>query len=124
MTRLENQKNDQLDDRVSLTPSVICKSFTLHGSIKRTHAIRIEGTIIGNIEQADTVIIGETGMIEGNVNTKRLIVFGHIEGDVLASESVTIGSSGQITGKLTTQSLNLDHGAIYDGEIVMKAYTS
>lgn len=69
-------------------------------------------------------MIGETGIIQGNVNTKKLVVFGHIEGDVLAAESVTIAPSGQIVGKLTTQSLNLDHGAVYDGEIIMRSYSS
>ena len=124
MTKAETQRNHQSDNSVSLTPTVICKSFTLHGSIKRTYSIRIEGTIIGNIEQADTVVIGETGIIQGNVNTKKLVVFGHIEGDVLATESVTIAPSGQIVGKLITQSLNLDHGAVYDGEIIMRSYSS
>lgn len=120
MTSKETQSNNQTDNSVCLAPTVICENFTLHGAIKHTRAIRIEGTIIGDIEQADTVVIGETGMIQGNVNTKKLIVFGHIEGDILAAESVSIKSSGQITGKLTTQCLNLDHGAIYDGEIIMR----
>lgn len=120
MTRKETQRNDHSDDSVSLTPTVICENFTLHGTIKYTRAIRIEGTIIGDIEQADIVVIGVTGTIQGNVTTKNLILSGHIEGDVLATESASIRSSGYIIGKLTTQSLNLDHGAMYDGEIIMR----
>ncbi|EGK05239.1 bactofilin family protein [Dysgonomonas mossii] len=103
----------------ALMISVISEHSVIHGSIDNAKAIRIEGMIIGDIRQADTVLVGETGRIQGNVTTKKLIVFGHIEGDILASESVSIRSSGQITGKLMTHSLNLDHGAIYDGEIIM-----
>lgn len=117
MSSKENYGEDMPNE--ALIPTVICKNFTLRGNIKQTRAIRIEGTIIGNIEQADTVVIGETGIIRGNVNTKKLIVFGHIEGEILVSESVSIKASGQIAGRLTTQSLNLDDGAKYEGEIIM-----
>ena len=117
MSSKENYEEDIPDQALMI--SVISERTVIHGSIDNAKAIRIEGTIIGNIEQADTVVIGTTGRIRGNINAKRLIVFGHIEGDILASESVSIKSSGQITGKLTTQSLSLDDGATYDGEIIM-----
>ncbi|MBN9302688.1 MULTISPECIES: bactofilin family protein [Dysgonomonas] len=120
MIKKQTQRDDQPDDLTSLMPTVICKSFTLRGNIKQTRAIRIEGTIIGNIEQAETVVIGMTGTIRGNVNTKKLIVFGHIEGDISASESVLIKCSGQITGRLNTENLSMDEGGIYEGEIIMK----
>lgn len=120
MIKKQTQRNDQPDNLASLMPTVICESFTLRGNIKQTRAIRIEGTIIGNIEQAETVVIGMTGTIRGNVNTKKLIVFGHIEGDISASEAVVIKCSGQITGRLNTENLSMDEGGIYEGEIIMK----
>lgn len=120
MIKKQTQRDDQPDDLASLMPTVICESFTLRGNIKQTRAIRIEGTIIGNIEQAETVVIGMTGTIRGNVNTKKLIVFGHIEGDISASEAVVIKCSGQITGRLNTENLSMDEGGIYEGEIIMK----
>lgn len=117
MSSKENYGEDIPDQAIML--SIIGERSVIHGSIDNVKAIRIDGTIIGDIEQADTVVVGMTGTIRGNVNTKKLIVFGHIEGDILVSESVSIKSSGQIAGRLTTQSLNLDDGAIYDGEIIM-----
>lgn len=119
MIRKETQEDEQSDDAGSLIPTVICENFTLRGNIKQTQAIRIDGNIIGNIEQAETVVIGMTGTIKGNINTKKLIVFGHIEGDILASKSVSIKCSGQITGTLNTEILSMDDGAIYEGKIIM-----
>lgn len=120
MIKKQTERNDQPDDLASLVPTVICEKFTFRGNIKQTRAIRIEGTIIGNIEQAETVVIGMTGTIRGNVNTKKLIVFGHIEGDILATESVLIKCSGQITGRINTENLSMEEGAMYEGEIIMK----
>lgn len=71
MIKKQTERNDQPDDLASLVPTVICEKFTLRGNIKQTRAIRIEGTIIGNIEQAETVVIGMTGTIRGNVNNKK-----------------------------------------------------
>ena len=118
MSSKENYEEDIPDQALMI--SVISERTVIHGSIDNAKAIRIEGTIIGNIEQAETVVIGMTGTIRGNVNTKKLIVFGHIEGDISASEAVVIKCSGQITGRLNTENLSMDEGGIYEGEIIMK----
>lgn len=85
MIKKQTQRDDQPDDLTSLMPTVICKSFTLRGNIKQTRAIRIEGTIIGNIEQAETVVIGMTGRL----NTENLSMDegGIYEGEIIMKPS-------------------------------------
>ncbi len=114
-------KTDKEKDKLGIgakIPSLICKDFVLYGEISTT-AIRVEGTIVGNILDAENVVVGMTGVIQGNVNAKTLVLFGHIEGDVLISDSVAIKSSGRMNGKLTTISLTVEKGAVYEGSVVM-----
>ncbi|MFT4221789.1 bactofilin family protein [Dysgonomonas sp.] len=99
--------------------TMICEGFVLHGSIDNAKAIRIEGSIIGDIKQADSVVIGKTGIVRGNINANTLIVFGYIEGNVKALESVSIKESGKIVGDLITKKLSTDQGAMYEGVTTM-----
>lgn len=107
-------------DQASDMSTMICESFVLRGSIEKTHDIRVEGTIFGDIKQANTVVIAETGVVLGNIKAKNLIVFGCVEGDISVIESISIKGTGKITGKLDTQLLTLEDGATYEGIVVMK----
>ena len=77
MAKKEDFKQDSFD-LSSQTPTIICKSFVLYGSVEETHHIRVEGTIVGDIKQAHTVVIGTTGIVRGNIHAKNLVVFGRI----------------------------------------------
>ena len=101
------------------TPTLIGGDCVVKGNIKNTRAIRVEGTLVGDIEDAGNVIVGESGAINGNVTAATLMVFGHIHGDVSANDSVEIKNSGKITGRLSTQTLSVERGGLYEGEIVM-----
>jgi len=100
-------------------PTLIGKDCTIKGSIINTHAIRVEGTIIGDIVDAGDVIIGESGVINGNVSAQSFTVFGHVNGDVSATDLIEIKDSGKVNGKLSTQTLAVERGALYEGKIVM-----
>ncbi len=120
MSSKGNHGKDQ-SDQPPLILTMLCEGFVLHGSIDNAKAIRIEGSIIGDIKQAESVVIGKTGIVRGNINANTLIVFGHIEGNVNASESVSIKESGKIVGDLITKKLSTDQGAMYEGVTIMSA---
>ncbi|MDD2436965.1 MAG: polymer-forming cytoskeletal protein [Massilibacteroides sp.] len=105
--------------KTSQAPTLIGEGSIFYGDIKYTQAIRIEGTLVGNVTQADSVVVGITGSVKGTVNTSTLVVFGYIDGDVSASESIVIKESGKVAGKLSTRSLAVERGALYEGKIEM-----
>lgn len=100
-------------------PCIVCESFVLRGSIEKTYNIRIEGTIIGDIKDANTVVIGTKGVVRGNIKANHLIVFGYVEGDISEIQSTLIKNTGKIKGELNTKKLVLEHGATYEGFIKM-----
>lgn len=102
-----------------MIPTLIAKDCTIEGNIVNTHAIRIEGTIMGDILDAGSVIVGESGVVNGNVTTKSLTNFGYINGNVSATDSIEIKNSGKISGCLNTRTLAVERGAVYQGKIVM-----
>ncbi|MBK5720909.1 polymer-forming cytoskeletal protein [Dysgonomonas sp. Marseille-P4677] len=105
-------------------PSIVSESFVLRGSIEKTHNIRIDGTIVGDIKDANVVVIGTNGVVQGNVKAIDLVVFGYIEGNISAVNSISIKNTGKIKGELDAKILTLEHGATYEGIISMEPSTS
>lgn len=112
-----NRKNKNATEKES--PTLIGGGCVITGNIKRSQAIRVEGTLVGDIEDAENIIVGESGEINGNVTATSVTVFGHVNGDVSATDYIEIKNSGRVSGQLRTQTLSVERGALYDGKIFM-----
>lgn len=113
--KTEKQKSSKLPT----VPTLISGDCTITGNIKKAHAIRIEGTLVGDIEAAGNVIVSGSGLVDGNVEAKSLIVFGHVRGDVTALDSIEIKNSATVSGTLNAKKLSVERGAVYDGNIAI-----
>ena len=99
-------------------PTLISKGCIVHGRIESDVFVRIDGHIKGDVIVAEGLIIGENGMIEGNIKAKEIVVFGTVNGSVTA-DSVDIKSTGNILGELHTNSLQVETGATYIWNVIM-----
>lgn len=99
-------------------PTLISKGCTIEGYIRATVLVRIDGNVKGDIF-TEGLIIGESGFIEGNIETKEIIVFGTINGNI-KTDSIEIKSSGKIYGEINTNNLQIEKGAVYNGILSME----
>jgi cytoskeletal protein CcmA (bactofilin family) len=73
---------------------------------------RLEGKIIGR----GTLIIGEKGMLHGEVNVTMLILGGWLEGTVTAPGGAHITPTGKLFGKVQASQLVIEEGGVFEGE--------
>lgn len=99
-------------------PTLISKGCVVHGRIESDVFVRIDGHIKGDLIIGEGLIIGENGIIEGNIKAREIVVFGTVNGSVTA-DSIDIKSSGNILGELHTNSLQVETGATYIGNVIM-----
>jgi len=99
-------------------PTLISKGCVVHGRIESDVFVRIDGHIKGDLIIVEGLIIGENGIIEGNIKAREIVVFGTVNGSVTA-DSIDIKSSGNILGELHTNSLQVETGATYIGNVIM-----
>jgi cytoskeletal protein CcmA (bactofilin family) len=99
--------------------TIIGEGYTFTGEIRGTSVIRIEGTVIGNINVEGGVVLGEKGKVEGDINTRSAIIFGTINGNVKAVQ-LEIKKTGLVNGDITTDTLEIELGAQYNGKLNMK----
>jgi cytoskeletal protein CcmA (bactofilin family) len=102
--------------------TLISEECVLNGNLKAPSFARIDGTVNGDVKVSEGLILGEKGLIAGNVNTKELVVYGVIHGDIDV-QSVEIKASGKITGEIKTQILSVENGAVYNGRLSMSPRT-
>jgi hypothetical protein len=85
---------------------------TVSGKLNLEGSARIDGHLDGDITANDSVIIGESGMITGDVKAVSIIVVGTVKGDITGSERIEICPSAKVLGNLTAPQV-LGQGAQY-----------
>jgi cytoskeletal protein CcmA (bactofilin family) len=98
--------------------TLISEGCVIDGNLKAPAFARIDGQITGDVTIDEGLIVGEKASIRGNVITKELVVYGTIVGNVQAT-SLEIRATGHITGDIRTQTLGVEQGAVYDGNLSM-----
>ncbi len=80
------------------TATEISKNITIEGHLTGTDSVKIEGTLIGNIE-VNNVTIGKNGTVRGSIIAQKVTVSGRVEGDITCND-LNIMQTGYITQKV------------------------
>jgi cytoskeletal protein CcmA (bactofilin family) len=96
------------------------KGTSLEGKIRFEGMFRVEGAFHGEVLSGDSLVIGKTGEVKGQIHVGNLIVKGKLSGHVTADSRVEITPSGQIQGDIQTSTLIISEGAIFDGSCKME----
>jgi len=116
MAFFSKKENVSLD--LQSISTLIGEGCLIEGNIKAPSYVRIDGQLTGDIFIDEGLILGEKGLILGNVITKEMVVYGTINGNIQVN-SLEIKSSGKITGEIRAQTLTVETGAIYNGSLSM-----
>jgi len=113
------KKANKVDSRID---TLIGEDTTVSGDIIFTGGLRVDGTIRGNVREQEgsesTIILSETGRIEGAVHTTKIVLNGAVIGPVRAAQFIELQTKARITGDLHYKSLEMHMGAVIDGKLV------
>src|SRR6187551_3024045 len=86
--------------------AIIGEGYIFTGELKGSSVIRIEGKIIGNVIVEGGIVLGEKGIIEGDIITKSAIIYGTVSGNVKTAQ-LEIKKSGYVSGDIATDTLEI-----------------
>jgi len=111
-----------LGDSKSMGPvgTIIGPEASLRGSYNSKHSIRVDGEIYGNLTSEDGIVVGEKGMVRGNLVAKSILIGGKVKGNVTASQRLEIQSTAQVEGDLSSPVLLMEEGAVFEGNCQME----
>jgi cytoskeletal protein CcmA (bactofilin family) len=96
------------------------KGTTFEGKMTFEGMFRLDGNFDGEIFAGDSLIIGETGEVNAQINVNSLIVNGKLTGSVTAGTRVEIYPPGKVFGDIKTPILVISEGAIFEGNCQME----
>ena len=99
--------------------TLIGEGFILTGELTGKSVVRIDGKVTGNINIENGIILGEKGVIVGDIQTTSAIIYGTVNGNVKASQ-LEIKKTGKVNGDIKTETLEIEFGAQYNGKLEMK----
>lgn len=120
MFKKNPQQQQPLEINQKEISTIVGEGYTFTGEIIGKTVIRIEGKIIGNVRVAAGVILGEKGIVEGDIFTQSAIIYGRVNGNVKTTQ-LEIKKTGFIKGEIITDTLEMELGAKYNGKLNMQA---
>ena len=94
------------------------------GTLSFEGTVRIDGKFEGVVRTKDTLVIGETGNMQADLEVGTLVCKGSLNGTVIASQKIEMHPASKITGNIQTPAVSIELGAVLDGHLNMTARTS
>ena len=94
---------------------VISKGTVIEGKFTCSENVRLDGTIIGEVRVEKRLVMGETGLVQGNINTLNCSIKGKIKGDIVVREQLHLLDTARIEGNIKAKSMIVDEGAQHNG---------
>lgn len=91
------------------------KGVDFKGKAKFDTSVRIDGHFDGQIVSQDTLIIGEGGVVKGEITCETIICSGKIEGNIVASQKVQLLKPAVLIGGVRTPSFSVEEGVVFHG---------
>jgi len=95
---------------------MIGNGVSITGEIKKADEVQIDGEADVTMK-TDNVVIGNTGICKGNVETHNADIWGSFDGDLKASGTLTIQEEGVVTGTIEYQKMQIKLGGDISGDI-------
>jgi cytoskeletal protein CcmA (bactofilin family) len=89
------------------------------GKLSFKDTVRIDGHFKGEISSQNTLIVGETGEVDANIESQTVVISGNVVGDVVARRQLVVHKTGRLQGNVETESLVIEEGAQVNGQVKM-----
>ncbi len=99
--------------------TLIGPGTTLKGDISSNSDLRIDGTIIGNIHSSAKIIVGTSGVVEGDITGNQADITGKVSGNIRAKELLQLKAEARVTGNLYAGKLQVEPSATFNGQCHM-----
>ena len=111
----EDKYEGSRESRTLLT--ITGDSAKLEGKFSISQSIEIDCDVTGELEVNGQIVIQKDGFVNADVKTIDAEIIGRYEGNMEASGNVEIKETGIINGNVKTDSLIINKGGIFSGNV-------
>lgn len=99
--------------------NIIGTETKLHGDLESSGDIRIDGTIEGHVTVSQRLVLGEGGVIKGDIVASNAIISGLLQGNIRVDQTLVLKPSARIEGDISTDKIVIESGAQFNGRCTM-----
>jgi cytoskeletal protein CcmA (bactofilin family) len=97
----------------------IMEGTSIEGEIKSDSNIRIDGRVKGTINVRGRLIVGTSGLVEGDVTCQSSDIEGTVNGKITCQDLLSLKATAKLSGDIITKKLAIEPGAIFTGNCSM-----
>ena len=101
--------------------TLISSGTTIKGDISSNSDLRIDGTIIGNINSNAKIVIGSSGVVEGDINGNNADIVGKTSGTIKVKDLLQLRGECVVNGNIYAGKLQIEPSATFNGQCHMGA---
>ncbi|MCR4848477.1 MAG: polymer-forming cytoskeletal protein [Bacteroidales bacterium] len=99
--------------------NLIGKDTVIKGDVESSGDIRVDGKLIGSLKSNGKIVVGQTGIIEGDIICKQADISGSVKGILTCEELTTLKSTSRVEIDMNTKQLCIEVGAVFTGKCQM-----
>ena len=99
--------------------SIIGPGMKITGDCETDGAVRIEGTVQGNIRAGKAVVIGKDGLVEGDILTQDAVISGRVKGSLRAESRLEVQSTSRLEGEISAGRMQVEEGSFLNGTVTI-----
>lgn len=107
------------DIETSNAVNLISSGTQVTGDIESKSGIRIDGKLQGKMNIKGKVVIGASGMVDGDIFCQTIEVSGTIKGNIQAAEMASLKTTSKVNGEIITRKLSIEPGSVFTGTCKM-----
>lgn len=100
--------------------TIIGNNSKVEGLLEASDPTRVDGLVQGKILSKSSVIVGEHGVVKGDIIAIEILVAGTVYGNLKAEQRIELTETGRVLGDLVTKTLVIDEGASFKGSCTME----
>ena len=98
--------------------ALIGKTLTITGEIRGEEDLVIDGRLEGDVELPQhRLTIGPSGVLQGKIRAREIVVYGTVQGNLHATERVEIKKHAKVIGDLKAQRPVIEDEAYFKGNV-------
>ena len=101
--------------------TLISAGTTIKGDISSNSDLRIDGTVIGNINSSAKIVIGSSGVVEGDIFGNNADIVGKTSGTIKVKELLQLRGECVVNGNIYAGKLQVEPSATFNGQCHMGA---
>lgn len=115
----DKEGESHMDQSVSDNTTILKEDATFEGKLIFEGNVLVNGKFKGEIYSSGELIVGKSGLVEGDVQIGSIIVHGNVNGNIKAKQKIVINAPAEVRGDIVAPSLIIEEGAVFEGNCAM-----